>query len=261
MPVSLSSNQIEKFVEQGFLRIESAFPLSTARACVDLLWHELEIRPGLTRDNPDTWTAPIIRIDGHGGQPFIEAANTPRLVRAFDQLVGERRWQPRIGMGTFPIRFPSEADPGDAGWHIDGSYYVGQKIFANLVSRGRALLMLFLFSDVSERDAPTRIRVGSHVLVPRVLARSGEAGTSFDEVVPQLTTIESCEEALATGGAGDVYLCHPFLVHAASWPHRGDSPRFIAQPPLSPGDVLHLHREDGAYSPVEVAVRLGLQSV
>ena len=30
--------------------------------------------------------------------------------------------------------------------------------------------------------------------------------------------------------AGDVYLCHPFLVHAATWPHTGTTPRFIGQP-------------------------------
>ena len=25
----------------------------------------------------------------------------------------------------------------------------------------------------------------------------------------------------ATGRAGDVFLCHPFIVHTATWPHRG----------------------------------------
>ena len=30
---------------------------------------------------------------------------------------------------------------------------------------------------------------------------------------------------LAVGDAGDVYLCHPFLVHAASYPHTGVVPR------------------------------------
>ena len=37
----------------------------------------------------------------------------------------------------------------------------------------RALLMLFLFSEVGEDDAPTRIRVGSHLDVPPVLAPHG----------------------------------------------------------------------------------------
>jgi hypothetical protein len=34
---------------------------------------------------------------------------------------------------------------------------------------------------------------------------------------------------LATGQAGDVYLCHSFLVHAAQR-HRATTPRFRAQP-------------------------------
>ena len=261
MALSLSNRQVDQFIERGFVRIESAFSSSIASACVDLLWQDLEARHGLARSNGETWTQPVVRLDGHGGQPFIEAANAPRLLRAFDQLVGVGRWQPRLGMGTFPIRFPSETDPGDAGWHVDGSFYVDEKIFLNLVSRERALLMLFLFSDVTERDAPTRIRVGSHLLVPSVLAPHGEGGTSFADVVPQLTNIESCEVALATGAAGDVFLCHPFLVHAASWPHRGVGPRFIAQPPLVPTGVLQLDRDDSAYSPVEVAVRRGLRHV
>jgi hypothetical protein len=34
--------------------------------------------------------------------------------------------------------------------------------------------------------------------------------------------------------------------------------RFIAQPPLYPTGPLNLDRDDGAYSPVEIAVRRGL---
>lgn len=71
-------------------------------------------------------------------------------------------------------------------------------------------------------------------------------------------TVHARPLAWATGNAGDVYLCHPFLVHAASWPHRGKAPRFIAQPPLTAVGLLELERADGAYSPVELAVRLGL---
>jgi hypothetical protein len=64
-------------------------------------------------------------------------------------------------------------------------------------------------------------------------------------------------QALATGHPGDVYLCHPFLIHAAQ-PHRGREPRFMAQPPLTPVAPLDLARADGAYSPVELAVLRGL---
>ncbi|GFE27477.1 hypothetical protein Sliba_79300 [Streptomyces nigrescens] len=58
--------------------------------------------------------------------------------------------------------------------------------------------------------------------------------------------------AYATGKAGDVYLCHPFLVHAGQ-PHRGTSPRFLGQPKLTPTRPLQLARKDGTYSPVEIA--------
>jgi hypothetical protein len=64
-------------------------------------------------------------------------------------------------------------------------------------------------------------------------------------------------EALATGEAGTVYLCHPFLVHAAQL-HRGKEPRFMAQPPLCPTVPVQLNREDQAYSPVERAIRLAI---
>ena len=49
----------------------------------------------------------------------------------------------------------------------------------------------------------------------------------------------------------------PVLIHAAQ-PHHGTTPRFIAQPPLMPVGLLDLARPNGAYSPVEHAVRLGL---
>ena len=64
-------------------------------------------------------------------------------------------------------------------------------------------------------------------------------------------------EALATGEAGTVYLCHPFLVHAAQ-PHRGINPKLMAQPPLIPGVRFELERADRDYSLVETAIRFGL---
>ena len=128
----------------------------------------------------------------------------------------------------------------------------------NIVSKGRALLMLFLFSDVGPDDAPTRIRAGSHRDIARRLAPAGEQGLSLGELAANgFAESAHREEVLATGEAGTVYLCHPFLVHAAQ-PHRGTRPRFLAQPPLLPAAPLRLHREDGDYSTVEVAIREAL---
>ncbi|HJQ58726.1 MAG TPA: phytanoyl-CoA dioxygenase family protein [Vineibacter sp.] len=254
MKPSLTPTQIDTFVQDGFVRLEAAFPRALAARCRRLLWAET----GLDQRAPATWRQPVIRLAHFDAEPFVRAANTRRLHAAFDQLVGPGRWRPRPNLGTFPIRFPSKIDPGDAGWHIDGSYAAEGTYYANLWSRDRALLLLFLFSDVGVEDAPTRISVGSHRDVPRVLAIAGDRGMPFDQVVPLLPQVHRRRLAVATGRAGDVYLCHPFLVHAASWPHSGTTPRFIAQPPLAPSAPLQLSRDDGTYSPVEMAIRLGL---
>lgn len=124
----------------------------------------------------------------------------------------------------------------------------------NLHSRGRALLMLFLFSDIGEEDAPTRIRIGSHRDVARVLAPAGEAGLTLRELVAgEFGGSGPRPETLAEGPAGTVYLCHPFLVHSAQ-PHRGTRPRFLAQPPLLPVARFDLDRARTNHAPVERAI-------
>jgi len=118
--------------------------------------------------------------------------------------------------------------------------------------------MLFLFSNVGENDAPTRIRKGSHLVVAGLLAPAGEHGMSMIEISKAAADATAdLPEALATGEAGTVYLCHPFIVHAAQ-PHRGTHPKFMAQPPLVPGARFELERADRDYSLVERALRLGL---
>lgn len=258
---ALSSAQVEQFIRDGFIRIDRAFPRKLADQGRAILWRDIPCDP----HDPVTWTKPVIRLSGYGGDPFCEAVNTPVLHAAFDQLVGRGRWVPREGLGTFPVRFPHSEDPGDTGWHVDVSFPGDdcdpneQHDFSawrvNVTSRGRALLMLFLFSDVAEDDAPTRIRVGSHMDMARFLEPAGEAGMSH----MNLSGMGADRPlATATGAAGTVYLCHPFLVHAAQR-HRGSTPRFMAQPALSLREPYQLHRDDGAYSPVEIAIRQALQ--
>ena len=255
---ALSPAQIDQFITDGFVHLDNAFPRALAEAGRAILWADTGCDPA----DPVTWTRPVIRLNQYGQQPFRDAVNTPLLHTAFDQLVGPDRWLPRQTLGTFPVRFPSPDDPGDAGWHIDVSFGLENPDFmswrANVSSKGRALLMLLLFSDVGEADAPTRIRIGSHLDIARQLAPAGEAGLTLRDLAANgFAETAHCPEVLATGTAGTVYLCHPFLVHAAQ-PHRGTAPRFMAQPPLMPAQPLSLNRRDGDYSPVEAAIRLAL---
>ncbi len=258
--LALSQAQIDSFIDDGFVRIDDAFPRVVADDCRAILWS----LTGCDPDNQSTWTRPVIRIHACEDAPFSASVNTHRLHIAFNLLVGRGRWEPRFSMGTFQIRFPSDQPPGDDGWHIDVSYGWEERPDdflswrANIYSKQRALLMLFLYSDVGEMDAPTRIRVGSHHVMARELAPAGEAGLSLRDLgADGFASTAGLPEALATGPAGTVYLCHPFLVHAAQ-PHRGTQPKFMAQPPLALCEPLKLERSDGAYSPVETAIRIAL---
>ncbi len=256
--MKLTEEQVQRFINEGFIKIEDAFPESVAEEARAILWKEM----GLDPHDDSTWKNPVVRLGYFAQPPFQDAVNTPILHHAFDQLVGKGRWLPRNSLGSFPIRFPSTDEPNDSGWHVDASFspdnnsdYFQWRV--NIFSDGRALLMLFLFSDIEENDAPTRIRVGSHLDVAGILAPEKINGLTALELAKQLNSDKPGEIINATGKAGTVYLCHPFLVHAAQ-AHRGKNPRFLAQPPLLPSEPFRLHRSDNDYSPVELAIRMAL---
>lgn len=255
----LTPAERDHFIEQGYVQVDGAFPPALAAAGRAILFDVIGCDP----DDRATWPGPVARVGDRADPPFRDAVNTPRLTAAYDALVGSGRWQPRGSIGTFPIRFPSDEPPGDDGWHIDASLDFDRPDFldwrVNVRSDGRALLMLFLFSDVGPDDAPTRLRCGSHADIARLLGLHGEDGMTLRELAAlDFATSVPREEALATGEAGTVYLCHPFLVHAAQ-AHRGTRPRIIAQPPLLPRGRMDISQGNPAPSPVEQAIIAALR--
>ena len=117
----LSQADIDSFVANGFIAVRGAVPADVLEACQDEIWSALGDR-GVLRDDPGTWRDPVVRIGCPESEAFAAAGTQPVLWEAFDQLIGEGRWWRRRGVGgTIPVRFPSQADPGDAGWHIEGS--------------------------------------------------------------------------------------------------------------------------------------------
>ena len=256
---TLTIGQINSFIDNGFVRIENAFSTEIANACRAILWKATRCDP----NNPDTWTQPVIRIGELGHEPFKKAANTSILHSAFDQLVGKGNWLPKLTLGSFPIRFPCKEQANDTGWHVDASFagenansYFEWRI--NVQSKARALLILFLFSDVSEKDAPTILKIGSHFDVAKILEPEGEKGLSFMELAQRLNTISNREEIVATGKAGTVYLCHPFIVHAAQ-NHYGTTPKFMAQPALLTKVDFNISKTETQLCPVEKAILKGLR--
>ncbi|MCE7053883.1 phytanoyl-CoA dioxygenase [Algoriphagus sp. AGSA1] len=256
---TLSRNEIDQFIQDGFIRIDNAFSSKTVEKCLDILWKDLPC----DRSDPASWVEPVIRLGMYTQQSFIDSINTQRLHAIFDQLVGKDKWIPCRSVGTFPVRFPTSQQPNDTDKHVDASFPGSDpgNFFewrVNVKSKGRALLMLILYSDVSENDAPTVIDKGSHIDVARLLSQEGDMGLSFMELLGKLDGLPKREKAYATGKAGTVYLCHPFLVHSGQ-AHRGTTPKFMAQPPLILKGELSIEGADVKFSPVEQAISLGLE--
>jgi hypothetical protein len=254
----LEPPELEHFIKDGYVLVRSAVPTELAEECGLSAAQQLDIDLA----SPDTWRRPVVR-GVPTGNCFRQAANAPRLIDAVGQLVNPDAWQPRPNLGAFVVRFPSDEDPGDAKWHIDSSFQPpgDPRWFVNYRSKERALLLLCLLSDVGMDDAPSRLLAGSHLEMARLLAPAGEEGLpgayqGQESEIPLPTSRR--DEVFATGSAGDVFICHPLLVHAASWPHRGEQPRFLAQPPIAVSGGLDLNGPLNRLSPVARAIRLGV---
>ncbi|TDC99602.1 mitomycin antibiotics/polyketide fumonisin biosynthesis protein [Nonomuraea deserti] len=235
---------VEAFVERGFVKVEAVVPREVGDAARALLWQRIGLSPG----DPSGWTKPVVwTADLTGEGPFGQIMGSERLRAALDAVAGHGRWVPRGSAGNIPVRFPGVAPADDRGWHIDANTVLPGGGYG-VSGRPQTLLLLVLLSEVGPRDAPTRIRAGSQrevaaLLDERVLDPI-ELGPLLDAAGRE-RPVES-----ATGLPGDVYVVHPFTVHAAQ-EHLGERPRFMAQAPvflagpLSPGDDSPLGRATG----------------
>ena len=237
------------------MAIRGAVDAETVAACRELIWASMA-RRGVRRDDPVTWPT-LVEITDLRAPALSAAGMAPALTAAYDELIGPGRWSAPLAVGnSIVVRFSSE-DRANAGYHIEGSYDGpdGRDGWVNVRSRARGLLALILFTDVGRDDAPTRLMCGSHLAVPEFLAPYGEAGTYSDADFWRPSAL-CLPVAHATGAAGDVFLCHPFIVHTATWPHRGTGPRMIAQPAVHVAGGFAVDGTDP--SPVAQAIVAGL---
>ena len=230
----LVAEMVEDFVRDGFVVVRSAVPDDLIARCQADIACEFGAL-GVDPDNSETWSRPVVRFNCPETPAFAAAGTQPVLWEVYDALLGPGTWWKRQGVGgTIAVRFPSSVDPGDAGWHVDASFEGPEGLCLNVASKARGLLCLVLFSDVGLDNAPTELKVGSHLDIPPLLEPYGEAGMHFVALSQKLpkSTFERTS-VFATGQAGDVFVCHPFLVHRATWPHRGTTPRLVAQPGIA----------------------------
>ncbi|MDG4663822.1 phytanoyl-CoA dioxygenase family protein [Mycobacterium sp. 236(2023)] len=226
---------VESFAADGFIKVEQAAPRAVADAARELLWQRI----GLSPHERAGWREPVVwTADLTGEGPFGEIARSPVLADALDQICGAGGWVPRGSLGNIPVRFPVAPAADDRGWHIDlntalpdGSWVVS--------GRPQTLLLLTLLSEVTVDDAPTRIRAGSHRDVATALEDLQLDAFAAGALVDRVSAGRPVRHAI--GSPGDMYIVHPFTVHAAD-EHRGSAPRFMAQSPLMLRDFGVLSR-------------------
>jgi len=282
----LTAAQVEQFMEEGYTKLEEAFPREQALKAQDFLWERLAER-GVKKEDPTTWQEPMVRINVTYTEEVFQACSTPRLTAAIEDLIGHGRYadiENQPGWGWWPVNFSLGSEQPwtvpTSGWHWDGSHF---KHFVDSPDQG--LLLLCLFSEIQPHGGGTVVAAGSHKIVARFLVE--HPGLSLREAVDlcnqnhpwlgALTgTASSPDNRLAyfmenpsrdgdavlravetTGSPGDVFLCHPFLYHCSSQNHTG-IPRFMCNRTTPLTERIQIQRSDNAYSPLEVSVQRAL---
>jgi hypothetical protein len=247
----LSAEQIDSFIEHGFVRVPECFSRANAQPWLDEAW----VRLGYDRDDPGTWAEQRVHMPS---VRHVEVADfAPKVWGAACQLLGgeDRIEQPyawgngfiaNLGIGADrPWEPPSAASPD---WHKDGDFF---RHFLDSPEQG--LLTIVLWSDIEERGGGTFIAPDSVAPVARLLERRREGvlpdDFPYDELIAQCSTFVE-----TTGRLGDVVLMHPYMLHASSQNHRATA-RLITNPPIALREPMRFDRGDTAeHSPVERAV-------
>lgn len=251
----LSADDIEQFLDDGYVVVRDCFPRSVAEAGQQVVWDALRLSP----DRPEGWTEPMVHLRyGFSGGPFASVMND-RLVDAFDDILGAQRWSFDEGYGWWPVLFPGFAAGctfDRLGWHVDGEGFRH-----TLRVPEKAMVSIFMFCDVERGDGGTVIFAGSHRRVARIIAEAEPGGIDQAALTRRLPLPRSTTEVVEiTGRAGDVLFLHPFIVHA-SGANTGSRVRFACNPHVALNEPLDLDRPRTELSLVEHAIVRALEEV
>ena len=251
----LTEDQVEHFLSRGYVVLHDCFSRDAARAWTDQAF----VRLGYDPNDPSTWKEAVIHMPSHQRVDVKEFA--PRVWGAVcDLLGGEERIQQPYNWGDgFIVNLREGADrpweppsPSVKGWHKDGDFF---RHFLDSPEQG--LLTLVLWSDVLPRGGATFVAADSVPVVARFLAEhpEGVLPNEFDH----RSLIAQCHDFVeATGQVGDVFLLHPYILHAKSQNLLG-IPRLITNPPVHLREPMNFNRPNpDDFSPVELAVLRGL---
>lgn len=251
----LSPQQVDQFLNRGFCVVKDAFSRERAEAWTDKIFPRL----GYDAKDPSTWEQHRIHMPAH--ERISAAEFAPKAWGAMCELLGgEDRTQSATWGDSFIVNLGQAEDeekwqppsPQVDGWHKDGDFF---RHFLDSPEQG--LLTIVLWSDVLSRGGSTFVAADSVPIVARFLAQHPEGitpgGFDFKAMIAECTDFVE-----ATGEVGDVYLLHPYILHASSR-NALRKPRYITNPPVSLKEPMNFNRANPEdYSLVERAILRGL---
>jgi hypothetical protein len=249
--LELTPADVAHFVEHGFVIVQDCIDHGLMKEWALRSW----ARNGYDPHDRSTWKEGKIHMPNREFRRVDEIA--PRALAAMRDLVGgvERISQDLQWADGFVANYRLGDDepwlppsPEVPGWHKDGDFFVHF-----LDSPEQGLLSIVLWDDVVPRGGGTFIACDSVGVVARFLAAHPEGiepmGFPFRKLIGECTDFRE-----ATGQAGDVYLMHPFMMHASSRNHAGRA-RLITNPCVFLTEPMRFDRESfESHSPVERGV-------
>lgn len=254
MSQPLTEDQIQHFLDKGYIKLEAGFDPQVANEWAQKCWDRLVIDP----NDESTWDQDRIHMGGSLHWDIQEFA--PKVYDAVCQLCGKDRVQHPVQWSDhFIVNLREGADrpwmpagPEVKGWHKDGDFF---RHFLDSPEQG--LLVFVLWTDVVHQGGPTYVATDSIKVMSKFLHDRPE-GVMPGEFEFQ-ERIKECNDFVeATGKAGDVYLLHPFSLHTVSQ-NVLKRARIITNPPVHLKEPLNLNRPDGDYSLIEQCILNALE--
>lgn len=273
----LTPADIDQFIEDGYVRVENCFGREDAAQFIAEAnrrisseperWVKDYGQPGDERlrdyraEDPATWVRAQIDLGSARHVDYTRFA--PRLWAAICQLLGgPDRIATSAWHDHFCVNLNDRAEDGPEvpaldwrGWHIDDP---SRRVRLGEYSNG--LLLVMLFSDVDVGGGGTFIVPESVPLVAQALAADPEGVDLVDRAFAQDITRRCTRRVELTGKTGDVFLCHPFMIHTASANASGRI-RWMSNPMIRVNEWLSFAPDaTGPLAPVELAVSRALQA-
>ena len=261
--MTLSNEQKKSFLNKGFLKLKSGLSEElmhdwTSNALNRLnydtsfhnqfpdsiIWMDHHIQKRVTQIAPQAWEA-ICEVVG--GEDMIEKRTMGIESKHFTQI------NSFLCSDVFIINFHMEENeawlPPQAegfNWHKDGSYF---RHFCD--SPEQALLLVILWKDVETQGGGTFLALDSPYVTAKTLLEHPEgldpSNFNFGAM------IKECSEFIEiTGNAGDLFIIHPYMLHASSRNNSG-KPRIMSNPPVVLKEPLRLDRNLNDLSLLEEA--------